>query len=618
MEDVDSLLIISLREVPISIFSQISSLHDLEKPETLIPITISMLNIITQSEIPPEIPLTLAAKYKLCMKMAEMIKSLGYSSELNFNAFLYPNLKDIRNIISCLLEKLPKEEVAERVMNESSSEMYWRKIKETVKNWSNETWKAPFDKVQQLEFRKVLDLHEGGDLRPELQAAWEQYRRERLPLKVLISKAAPLSLLTTSVQIAQAHQLKHSDNDFVLKKASGLKEKPSIARQELTDSKLPSLLEILERGNEQQEEIVGNFTLETEFTQVEQEIIDAAVEEAHEVPEEAENTEENPNPEDPEAPEDPESPKKRTLGLSDTQDLNVEKKPVVETRQDEIDRLELALQELYEQVQDTEAMVTTAKAELNKISQSTKGLSTDNESLKKDLEQKHKLASALSDGSSVVIEEEIRDLEKKLAMMKKEWEEYKQPIIDEAKEKEKRVEKMKESFTDKIEEIKQMKAELVEIAEEAEIKEEILEMLKVEDAKGASSMNRNAFIKKITETIAKLKAQKKSIVRVIKDINSMKKSVELSRDSLKRVDSGTEDLVFQDAKKNSSSKVIYKLLVDLRENYDNLIRTVEEQYKSQTKISDFEIRIESVLARNSKHDIEQLRIDLEKIKSENR
>ena len=262
--------------------------------------------------------------------------------------------------------------------------------------------------------------------------------------------------------------------------------------------------------------------------------------------------------------------------------------------------------------------MTTAKAELNKISQSTKGLSTDNESLKKDLEQKHKLASALSDGSSVVIEEEIRDLEKKLAMMKKEWEEYKQPIIDEAKEKEKRVEKMKESFTDKIEEIKQMKAELVEIAEEAEIKEEILEMLKVEDAKGASSMNRNAFIKKITETIAKLKAQKKSIVRVIKDINSMKKSVELSRDSLKRVDSGTEDLVFQDAKKNSSSKVIYKLLVDLRENYDNLIRTVEEQYKSQTKISDFEIRIESVLARNSKHDIEQLRIDLEKIKSENR
>ena len=96
----------------------------------------------------------------------------------------------------------------------------------------------------------------------------------------------------------------------------------------------------------------------------------------------------------------------------------------------------------------------------------------------------------------------------------------------------------------------------------------------------------------------------------------MKKSVELSRESLKRVDSGTEDLVFQDAKKNSSSKVIYKLLVDLRENYDNLIRTVEEQYKLQTKIADFEIRIEAVLARNSKHDIEKLKTDLEKIKSE--
>ena len=114
----------------------------------------------------------------------------------------------------------------------------------------------------------------------------------------------------------------------------------------------------------------------------------------------------------------------------------------------------------------------------------------------------------------------------------------------------------------------------------------------------------------------KIKTQKKTIARIIKDINSMKSSVELSRESLKRIDSGTEDLVFQDAKKNSSSKVIYKLLVDLRENYDNLIRIVEEQYKLQTKISDFEIRIEAVMARNSKHDIEQLRSDLEKVKSE--
>lgn len=603
MEDVDSLLVISLREVPSPQCSQISSIQDLEKPETLIPLTISLLNIITHSEIPAEIPLTLSAKYKLCMKLAEMLKALGYTSELNFNAFLYPNLKDIRNIVSCLLENLPKEETAETVLNETTSQMYWRKLKDTIKSWTNEPWKAPFEKVQRFEFRNIIELHDGSELKEELKEAWENYCRARRPLKVILSKAAPMSLLTSAVQITQAHQLVHSENDFVMKKKNAsTKEKPSIARQEITESKLPSLIEVLERANEQTEEVVGNFTLETEFTQVEQEIL-------HEDPAESEKNSENPEGNDPEHPDFTE----------DSEGILVKKssqEPVVETRQDEINRLELELQNMYEQVQDTEAMVTTARAELSKFSQAIKNYAGENEKLKKDLEEKHKLASALSEGSSIAIEEEIADLEKKLAMMEKEWNEYKQPIIEETKEKEKKIEKMKESYSDKIEEIKQMKAELVEIAEEAEIKEEILEMLKVEDAKGASAMNRNAFIKKITETIFKLRSQKKSITRVIKDINSMKTSVELSRESLKRVDMGTEDLVFQDAKKNSSSKVIYKLLVDLRENYDNLIRTVEEQYKLQTKISDFEIRIESVLARNSKHDIEQLRADLEKIKSE--
>lgn len=600
MEDVDSLLLINLREVPFKYSSSIKIIQDLEKPELLIPLTITMLNIITHSEIPAEIPMTLSAKYKLCMKLAEMIRGLGYASELNFNAFLYPNLKDIRNIVSCLLEHLPKEEAQVTVLDETSSQMYWRKIKENIRSWSGESWKAPFDKIQQLEFRQVLEVHDGSDLKPELKEVWEKYIDSRVPYRLRIAKAAPLSLLTTHVQIIQAHQLKNSDNDFVLKRSSNQKERPTIDKQDLTESKLPSLEEILERAVEQHEEaVVGNFTLETEFTQVEQEILKS----------------------DEPAEADPEDSKEYQEGDTETERMSISsnKKSIVkdpeEERQEEIDRLENDLQEIYEKVQDTEALITTAKAELTKVSQSTKALAAENEILKKDLEQKHKLASALSDGSSNKLEEEIKDLENKLKMMEIEWNEYRQPIIDEIKEKEKRTEKLKESFTDKIEEIKQMKSELVEIAEEAEIKEEILEMLKVEDAKGLSAMNRNAFTKKITETIDKLRTQKKGITKVIKDINGMKKSVELSRESLKRVDSGTEDLVFQDAKKNSSSKVIYKLLVDLRENYDNLIRTVEEQYKLQSRISDFEIRIEAVMARNSKHDIEQLKADLEKIRS---
>lgn len=585
MEDVDNLLIHSLQEVQFKHSSAITSINALENPELLITLAITMLNTITHSDLPVEIPMTLSAKYKLCMKLAEMIKALGYSGELNFNNFLYPNLKDVRHIVSCLLENMPKEEVQTTVLDETSSQIYWRKIKENIRSWASESWKAPFEKLQQMEFKSALPLYDGSDLRPALQDAWQEYSQVRVHYKVRLGKAAPLTLLPTQVHLTQSIQIKSSDSDFVLKSASKVKEAPQIAKQDLAESRLPSLLEVLERAVEVNEESANNFALETEFTQVEQEIM---------------KNEEN------------QSDVTTETGFS----IEGKEAKEPENRQEEINNLETKLQNLYEEVQNSEALIATAQAELTKLAQNSKSYKTENEVLKKDLEHKHKLASALNVGSTEAIETEIKELESTLKRMQDEWEEYRNPIVDELKDKEKRVEKLKENYADKIEEIKQMKAELSEIAEEAEMKEEILEMLRVEDAKGTSAMNRTAFIKKITETIDKLRTQKKGIQKIIKDINGMKKSVEMSRDSLKRVDSSTEDLVFQDAKKNSSSKVIYKLLVDLRENYENLIRAVEEQYRVQTKISDFEIRIEAVLARNSKHDIEKLRADLEKIKSE--
>jgi DNA-binding ferritin-like protein (Dps family) len=587
MEEVDNLLIHSLHQIPFKFTSSITSISSLENPELLIQLTITMLNLIKNSDIPVEIPMTLSAKYKLCMKLAELIKSLGYTSELNFNAFLYPNLKDVRNILSCLLENMPKEENEATILDETSSQIYWRKVKECIKNWASENWQAPFEGLKQMQFRNVLALYDGSDLSSDLHPAWNQYKAHRVHHKVRLGKADPFSLLTSQVHLSQSIQIKSSENDFVLKSTSKSKEAPQIAKQDLAESRLPSLSEVLERAVELNEESVGNFNLQSDYSKVEEEIMK---------PEEKEHTEDG--------------------EISIETGISVEPSKEPENRQEEINNLENKLQELYEEVQNSEALIATAKAELTKLSQTTKNLKTENESLKKDLEQKHKLASALNEGNTLSIETEISDLQANLARMQKEWEDYKGPILEEMKEKQSRIEKLKESYSDKIEEIKQMKSELSEIAEEAEMKEEILEMLKVEDAKGTSAMNRNAFVKKITETIDKLKTQKKGITRVIKDINGMKKSVELSRESLKRVDSGTEDLVFQDAKKNTSSKVIYKLLVDLRENYENLIRNVEDQYRIQTKISDFEIRIEAVLARNSKHDIEKLKADLEKIKSE--
>jgi predicted RNA-binding protein with PIN domain len=43
-------------------------------------------------------------RYKICQKFVEYLKQLGYSYDLSFNAFLYPNVKDTRRLLSYLFD----------------------------------------------------------------------------------------------------------------------------------------------------------------------------------------------------------------------------------------------------------------------------------------------------------------------------------------------------------------------------------------------------------------------------------------------------------------------------------------------------------------------------------
>ena len=43
-------------------------------------------------------------RYKVCQKFVEYLKTLGYTYDLSFNAFLYPNVKDSRKLLGYLFE----------------------------------------------------------------------------------------------------------------------------------------------------------------------------------------------------------------------------------------------------------------------------------------------------------------------------------------------------------------------------------------------------------------------------------------------------------------------------------------------------------------------------------
>jgi hypothetical protein len=288
---------------------------------------------------------------------------------------------------------------------------------------------------------------------------------------------------------------------------------------------------------------------------------------------------------------------------------------------EETQSLEQRLEQLVQEEANAHAAVTALASSIETMRKRQEETKVENADLAKELEKKHTAAVLLTSAAATNVtklRQEIEESQRKLDEMKRNWEEYKAPLVEEVRTKRERIEKLKENYTDKIEEIKQMKEELQEMASEAQMKDEMMALLSEEEANSTTKLNRNLFILRTTEVIEKLKWQKREIAKIVKDVQDLQSSISFNRDTLRRVDSATEDLVFQEAKKDAGAKAMYKMLMDLRTIYDELIHSVEEQNSVKSTLRDVEMRMDSVKARSSTHDLQRLREDLRQIREEAR
>ena len=162
-----------------------------------------------------------------------------------------------------------------------------------------------------------------------------------------------------------------------------------------------------------------------------------------------------------------------------------------------------------------------------------------------------------------------------------------------------------------------MKEDMNNIVTELQYKEDLYDYLADEDLKAGSSISRAVYIKRITDVIDKLKRQKREISRILKDVRDIESSIVLTREQFERIDNQAEELVFNEAKKDQWAKSCYEQLNKIREAYQNLVNTVEEQCSIKNAIRDVEIRYNTAQARNFAATLKQLSEDLNKIRAEN-
>ena len=168
MEEADSFFVISLQQVNINV----SEINDFLNPDTFLISVGQGLNFIDKANnFSPELPQATSGRYRLCTAYKDVLTNMGYKGQLTFNAFLFPNLRDIRSILSFILGYVPQEEEVEERMENP----LLRKIKSKMTAWKSEVWTPFMEKTPKLKFT-IQSVERPEGLTPELEELWLKYK----------------------------------------------------------------------------------------------------------------------------------------------------------------------------------------------------------------------------------------------------------------------------------------------------------------------------------------------------------------------------------------------------------------------------------------------------------
>lgn len=126
------------------------------------------------------------------------------------------------------------------------------------------------------------------------------------------------------------------------------------------------------------------------------------------------------------------------------------------------------------------------------------------------------------------------------------------------------------------------------------------------------------YLKRINEIILNLKSQKKEIHGILQEIKDIQGETESVMSIIKKLDVDIEEFIFNEAKKDKVATQIYKEIFRLKEDFDKLITSIQEQNKLKNGIREIETKLEDFRIKyKNNEEINRLEADLNAIKTEN-
>ena len=185
------------------------------------------------------------------------------------------------------------------------------------------------------------------------------------------------------------------------------------------------------------------------------------------------------------------------------------------------------------------------------------------------------------------------------------------------------MEKRKLRANDLLAEIKNMRKEMRECANEIREKETSIKKMVNKLNKLPKTIDRQVYVDRILGVVQNLENQNKQIKQILEDVSSLQRDTNQTVDKSKRIFGIVDNMVFTSAstQKEINAKrqlnQIYRQVVSMREYFDSLVDTARTISNHQNEIRDLEYQIVALREKVESLEMKKIKHDLKEVQQEN-
>ncbi|GAA6232456.1 coiled-coil domain-containing protein 22 [Lates japonicus] len=620
MEEVDKILIHALKQVGTDVSEEIDSVKQFSS-ELIVEAVVRCIRVIDPSlgsTLATSLPPGMSARFRVGMSLAQACQDIGYKGEIGYQTFLYSSEPEIRALLMCLVEKLPRETTEASDQPTGKSVVLQRAIATAIKAQLAVPWlpincRLPLYSetqspgalhsfhVQPLrlphctkgpgkkQLKEVKDYQQ--DVLPPVTA--QTFHHASAVASILEQHTAELSaaqewdnewnsqglLSRLTPQEYRSRKLTRLQKRIVEQlRCNALPSPESAPGGPRSTSELRELLQAF-RGSAPSDHIL---TKGTHFTHI----------------------------------------KKFTFtqdSATVTSSIPSGHQSEGDIQQEELASFKLQFQQLCSDVNqltaDMKHMSITNTQVLDELKQRELGNSEKEEKM----QVKKKTINLLPDPDNNMLKLQalVEASVKRVISLAAQWEKHRAPLINEHRRLKEICSNQDLESSRKLSEIKYLHDKIRVSTEEARKKEEIYKQLVIELENLPQDVSRSAYTQRILEIVSNIKKQKEEITKILSDTKDLQKEINNLTGKLDRTFAVTDELVFKDAKKDESVRKAYKYLAALHENCNQLIQTIEDTGTILREIRDLEEQIETENGNKTVANLERILDDYKAIRQEN-